>query len=404
MSEVNFLKVYTLGEFAITAVAPDGSETRLTDGLGRSKKLWMLIEYLALHREREVSQDELIDLLWSEGDLENPLGSLKLIVHRSRNELSSFGSVSGKQIIVNRRGAYAWGDRFKTLVDADEFDELCRRAGSGAPEQRIESMLRAIEIYRGDFLPKSASEPWVMPLSTYYHTKYINLCLDAVTLLREAGRYNEVIDICQRAVDIDPYVETLHLSLIRAMAASGSPKAALDRYNRTTKLFLTQFGVTPSDEFTSIYKELVRTTNSAESDLSVVRARLAEGAPPPGAFYCEYECFKEIYRQRAREGSRTGQSVHLAMITMVPGKNKELNQKQINHLIERLDGTIQTSLRNGDVYTRFSVMQFLMMLPATSFENVEMILERINRNFRCSYPKSGVLLQTTVLPLEPIMN
>jgi hypothetical protein len=50
------------------------------------------------------------------------------------------------------------------------------------------------------------------------------------------------------------------------------------------------------------------------------------------------------------------------------------------------------------------VTQFLLMLPSANYENTEMILERINRNFRSSYPKSGIVLQDNILPLEPIMR
>jgi GGDEF domain-containing protein len=140
-----------------------------------------------------------------------------------------------------------------------------------------------------------------------------------------------------------------------------------------------------------------------ESALSGVRTRLAEAEAAPGAFYCDYEFFKGIYRQKAREGSRTGQAVHLLLITITGGKNKEPDQKQLNHLVERLRGTIQSSLRNGDVFTRFSVAQFLLMLPSASYENVEMIMGRIGRNFRSSYPKANVTLKSSVLPLEPML-
>jgi hypothetical protein len=58
--------------------------------------------------------------------VENPLGSLKLIVHRARNEMGDLGSITGKQIIVNRRGAYVWGNSFRTEIDVEAFEELCR--------------------------------------------------------------------------------------------------------------------------------------------------------------------------------------------------------------------------------------------------------------------------------------
>ena len=69
------LKINMLGEFSISC----GSKT--ADGsLSRSKKLWTLLEYLVAFRDREVSQNELIELLWPEGETENPANTLKTII------------------------------------------------------------------------------------------------------------------------------------------------------------------------------------------------------------------------------------------------------------------------------------------------------------------------------------
>ncbi|WP_394925591.1 hypothetical protein [uncultured Robinsoniella sp.] len=43
---------------------------------------------------------------------------------------------------------------------------------------------------------------------------------------------------------------------------------------------------------------------------------------------------------------------------------------------------IQRSLRRGDLYTRYSPCQFLLLLPGTNKENCSIISTRIDRNFK----------------------
>ena len=52
----------------------------------RGKKMRTLLQYLIAHREREVSQNELIEQLWPDSD--NPANALKTLVHRTREVLS----------------------------------------------------------------------------------------------------------------------------------------------------------------------------------------------------------------------------------------------------------------------------------------------------------------------------
>jgi DNA-binding SARP family transcriptional activator len=401
VEKVCSLRANFLGTFSVAAVLPDGREVSLTDGIGRSNKLRIFMEYLAFHHDREIPHGELFELLWPDGETGNPMSALKLIVLRARAELGGPGPLSGKEIIVNRRGSYAWGSSFRTVLDTNEFEDLCRMAAKEDGERRLEYMLRAVSVYRGDFLPQSASESWVMPLASYYHDRYINLCLTAVSSLEEENRFDDIAAVCRQAVAIDPRSEPLHMVLIRALYASGATQEALDHYRETASLLMDRFGITPSEAFSSLYRQISGRTDGPEADLGEVRKRLSEGRRAPGAFYCDFEFFKDIYRQKAREYARTDQTVQLAMITMDAAGGGEPDPRQFGHLAELLRSSIQSSLRSGDVFTRSSAPQFLLMLPAASFENAGKILERIGRHFRGSYPRSGVELRYSVLPMEP---
>ena len=52
------LYINMLGEFTLRY-----GENVISDQEGRSKKLWLLIEYLVTFRGKEISQNDLIDLL-----------------------------------------------------------------------------------------------------------------------------------------------------------------------------------------------------------------------------------------------------------------------------------------------------------------------------------------------------
>jgi hypothetical protein len=166
------------------------------------------------------------------------------------------------------------------------------------------------------------------------------------------------------------------MALVRALFASGAAQEALEHYRDTASLFMDRFGITPSEAFSSLYRQITGRMNGPEADLGEVRKRLSEGERAPGAFYCDYEFFKDIYRQKAREYARTGQAVQLALITMEAAGDGEPDPGYFGHLAERLRSSIQSSLRSGDVFTRCSATQFLLMLPSASFENAGMVLGR----------------------------
>lgn len=57
---------------------------------GRSRRLWTLTAYLILNRNRGVSAQELIDLLWPEAENDNPLSTLQNNVIRGRVSSGTF--------------------------------------------------------------------------------------------------------------------------------------------------------------------------------------------------------------------------------------------------------------------------------------------------------------------------
>lgn len=393
------LKINMLGEFSIGSA--DG-KARITDQNNRSKKSLALLEYLITFRNREISQNELLDLLWPEGEADEPVNTLKTLLHRTRASLDALGEGLGKQLIISRRGAYAWNNDINVYIDLEEFESLTQQAFSASIDERLDLLLDAIKLYKGDFLPKSSMEMWAIPISTYYHSLYLKTVHMALDLLSDAARFSEIIDICSTAINIDTFDEKLHLAMIQALTSSGMQQAAKNHYNSVTELYLNKFGINPSPELTALYKEIIRADQSTEMNLHVIRDDLRENERIPGAFYCEYEFFKDIYRLMARMAKRSGAVMQIALMTVMDSGGKPLSRKQMTSAMERLMGIIQLSLRNSDVFTRFSVSQFLIMLPSANISDSDIVLQRISRNFKKEYPHMNILLHYSSLPMEPL--
>ena len=69
--------------------------------------------------------------------------------------------------------------------------------------------------------------------------------------------------------------------------------------------------------------------------------------------------------------------------------------------MERLRASIQKSLRSSDVYARYSVSQFILLLSSATFENSEMVMERILSVFNKSYVRKDVAVNYSLDVLKP---
>jgi DNA-binding SARP family transcriptional activator len=374
----------------------------INDGYNRSRKVWLLLAYMIYCRNRSISQDELFGLLWSdEVGSTNPGNALKTMLHRVRSMLDQLGDGVGRTLIIRRDGCYAWNETIPFRFDVEEFETLCN-AGSAAENEyvRLSKYLEALALYEGDFLPKLSSESWVIPVNAYFHNLYVKTARSAAELLEARGHQDEAISLCRRAAKIEPYDEVLYRHLMRDLLELDDQRGAIEVYRNMNNLLFSNFGVMPSDELRSLYREAVRTVNDREVSLSFIREQLKEPDAESGALFCDYDFFKVIYRAQARAVARSGDAVHLCLLT-VSGENGELSKRSLDVCMENLRRIVCSHIRKGDVASRCSVSQYVVMLPQANYENACAVMERITRTFDRQYPHSPASVRYSVQPLEP---
>lgn len=392
------LQVRMLGGFSLRL-----GDREINDGDNRSRKIWLLMAYMIYCRNRPISQEELTDLLWGEEERSsNPINALKTMFHRVRSLLNQLDSTAGHELIVRREGTYAWNPDVPFSLDTDEFEALCRKgAAQDDEDQRLDAYLQALALYGGDFLPKLSSEPWVVPISAYFHNLYIRAMQETLPLLEGRGRLEEAVAQCRKGVEVEPYNELLYQHLMQNLLTLGRQQEVISVYEEMSQLLFDSFGIMPSDETRAIYREAMRTVNDKAVSIITLREQLKEPDGVSGALFCDYDFFKVLYHAEARAVARSGDAVHIGLISVTGDQNQELPKRSLDRCMENLQELIRTSLRKGDIAARCSVSQYILMLPQANYENSCKVCERIIRAFSRQYPHSPASLHYSVQPLEP---
>ena len=383
------LRVTMFGEFSVTC-----GDNTINEHSKRSKKLWLLLQYLIINHNRMVSQSELIDILSGEDEGVNPTSALKTKIHRLRDILTVLECEAPVIVCIN--GAYSINPEIELEIDAEDFESSFKAAAAEEDhEERLKLILEAVNIYNGDFLSKSAYESWVVPLNTYYRSIYSKAVRIAVELFTESGKLHEIIAMCSRAAIVNPYDEYIHYSHIKALAELGEQDSAIKQYEIVTGLMMTKFGIPPSKELVELYDTAIKVQTNTKADIDAVMDDLMEQRWVTGAFYCDYQIFKHLYQLECRDAARTGININICLLSVVSG-NELPAQNPLNKAMERLQGCISRSLRGSDIFARYSVSQYVIMLSNTNEQTGALIMKRIEKAFKRENTNKDIELKYTV--------
>lgn len=389
------IQVKMLGELSLQY-----EDNRIAESDNRTKKVWLLLSYLICQRDRVVSTKKLVELLWGEEPMSNnPENALRITLHRLRSQLNGLWPNAGRELILSREGGYIWNDAVSVELDCDRFDALVRSRPQ-AEEQRLQDRLEAIDIYRGDFLEKQSAETWVIPVSTHFHNLYIGAVLEAVEGLMQRSRYAEAVQLCRRAVGMEPYHEQLHQWLMKALVAAGDQAGAAGVYTSLSKRLFDDFGIRPSQETREVYRQSVHAVSQWSIPVDEVLEDLQEPDPAPGAMMCDYDYFKVLCYAQSRDMERSGTVTHVVLLSAAADGEKILSKRSMQRVMHRLGEQIRLNLRKGDIYSRCSASQYIFMLPKANYENSCMVSRRVIGAFQKAHPHVAIKLHYMVQPLS----
>lgn len=382
------LSVTTLGKFQIM-----NEYGVLNDDNMHSTMLTKLLIYLIVYREKNLTTDEIAVALWQDEEVDNPAGALKNLMYRLRKQLKK--RLGDTEFIITNRGSYCWNPDVQLVVDVEQFEKVLDKAKLCLNDvsARINYYERGIQLYQGDFMSKLSDMHWIATMSTYYHSQYLSAIKSLAEIYVEAGMFDELESLCNEALQHDATDEQLHYFLILARMKNHKLNLAMESYEKACDILIRELGVRKPVKLQKIYQELLKMNKGTKAEkMEHVQEDMME-ENPEGAFFCGYPVFREIYRLEARKGIRNGEREYVLLLTMkldgLQGEASDtVDQFRIKKAMNGLENTLKTALRIGDVVSKYSDSQFVILLPYCSYECGMLVANRIISRFYDDNPQN----------------
>ncbi len=385
-------EIYTLGRFVVRC-----GDSIVSEDVGRSYHMWELFKYLITYRGKSHLPEAIVEKLWPNNNYDNPKRVLRTLVYRLRKLLAKTGFTGNEhQHIVSSQGGYSWNPSLGYRLDAAEFEALCKEAQSVSqiePMRAIALYLKAGGLYEGDYLPECSCCDWVMPMRNYYRRLYLESVVELINLLKKAGRYAEIVLVCERAFLIEPYEEDLHLQYLDALLHEDKLKQARTHYEYVTSLLYRELGIKPSTAFRALYRRMQADSTAVQLDLAWIQEMLSEKRAAEGAFHCDPEVFRFLYKLERRRSLRSGRTVFLGLLTITAPDYGLPPERVLEAVREQLHEILLAQLRKGDVITNWNEAQFLAIMPDLSLEQGEKVLGRIRDSCAANFETKDAVLR-----------
>lgn len=145
--------------------------------------------------------------------------------------------------------------------------------------------------------------------------------------------------------------------------------------------------------YTVAEEDLSSTTVNTNADMEIVKQLISEKYKPNGAYKVEYEGFKHIFRFVTRYSLRKETDVEIILFTIAKKDGGLIDPITLTEAMFDLENIIKISLRVGDVATKYSSCQYLVMLVGTNKLKPEEIVDRVIKNYSTFAEKHDIIVK-----------
>lgn len=383
-------KIYVqmLGGFSITV-----GDEKLDLGSNSKANFLKLTEIVLLRGMGGVSKRDLIDGIFGHKSLLDENNSLNNLLHQARTQLKKAG-MPGRKIIDGKRGVYAPENNpdYEYILDVQEFEDVCLKAKSEKKDdKKLYYYQKAFGIYGGELLPEFATDYWVILESVRLKRLYDDVVDFLGKHYKEAEDFEALFDLYDKANKIYPD-NGWQIEMIDALILRKEYKTAYELYTKCAHYYQDELEVPIPDALRSCYERLSDNVRVVTDDIRQIQANIIRkdeklksemGTRKIGAYLCPFTSFIDVYHVLRRNLERRGSSIFMMLCTLVDYEGKPIqNQEKLNARAEILQQSLSEGLRKGDVYTKYSSSQYLILLIGTKREDCAIIYQRLSRRVK----------------------
>lgn len=378
----NKMKMKLFGTFSL-----ENDRAKLDEESLHSNKLTRMLAYLIINRDRIISYQELIEVFWEDGS-KNPLGALKNLMYRLRVVMKVFGE---DEYVCTLSGAYRWNPQIEVETDYEYFGKLVFEVRNQKNDEKKKELCKqAIASYQGDISERICGEPWIISMVTWCRSLFMDVVKELGYLYEKEEAWSDLEKLCYEALTIESLDEDFHYWIIKSLWEQNKKNLAMLQYENVSRMFFDGLGIHTTEKLQSIFKEILETTDSHITNINSLMAEMSEQESPGGVFFCDFQNFRQIYRVEARRIKRSGRGGSVLLLTL--GRSGRLKRKSgsDSNLMDAmlvLERLLRELLRAGDVVARYSLTQYIILLPACTYKCGVMVAERIKNAFQKSIGK-----------------
>ena len=194
----------------------------------KADQCYLLLAYLILNHKKNFSVDTLAEIICPYDELDSPYKVVNNIVYRLRRTLSVIGL---DKLVIGKNGTFQINPNFNIHTDFDRFEDACIQLKTEEnPDMRHSLYHSAVDMYKGQLLPRCEHELWLMQLSMYYQSLYLQITKGYVRLKMECKDYILAQKTAIDALRFDPKDSELNMYAILAMGFQGNLSMAQTYY------------------------------------------------------------------------------------------------------------------------------------------------------------------------------
>ncbi|MFI5211899.1 MAG: BTAD domain-containing putative transcriptional regulator [Ignavibacteria bacterium] len=235
----------------------------------KRKKRKLILCYLLLDRNQQLSKDKIIDIFYPETSLDNADNLFHQSISNIRTALKPDGdgteNVKSKkegialQYIIYEGKTLKLNPDFSYYSDIEEFDSLLEKAFSKENNsEKLRLLKEAVLLYKGEAL-EGYYEQWCENLRSEYRNKFIKVLEQLLRLLLEAGQYDDITIYGDKLLMTDNLNETAYSIQIESLVRAGNIITAKEKYQQMLGVYKTELGEKPSGRIISMIETMLTT-------------------------------------------------------------------------------------------------------------------------------------------------
>lgn len=227
----------------------------------RKRKARILFAMMVLQRGRDLSREQICDLLWPELDAVRARNNFYVIWSIMKGALAPDAGRGAKLEFADNTGGLCRIDVERVESDVEQFARTISAARLAESEQdwagALERYVALLDIYRGELLPGDIYDDCFSAARDRYRIEFCDAMRRAVTCTEALGRIQDSLRFARAGLDADPLSEDLYRAVMRCHIEAGERSAAIDAYFTCRQRLCDDLGLDPCSETMRLYEQIL---------------------------------------------------------------------------------------------------------------------------------------------------